>query len=54
MIGGFEWGALGESRYVRLNLQAQQYIPLGKRFTYAVNAEVGYGRGLSGRGTRSP
>ncbi|MEO7336541.1 MAG: outer membrane protein assembly factor BamA [Caldimonas sp.] len=45
-----DWGALGDSRYLRANLQAQQYIPLSKRFTYAVNAEVGYGRGLSGRG----
>ena len=45
-----DWGALGDNRYIRLNLQAQQYFPLGRRFTYAVNGEIGYGRGLSGRG----
>ncbi len=45
-----DWGALGDSRYLRANLQAQQYIPISKRFTFAVNAEFGYGKGLSGRG----
>ncbi|HEX7438538.1 MAG TPA: outer membrane protein assembly factor BamA [Caldimonas sp.] len=45
-----DWGMLGDSRYLRANLQAQQYIPISKRFTFAVNAEFGYGRGLSGRG----
>ena len=42
------WGALGDTRYLRANLQAQQYIPLSKRFTFAVNGEVGYGRGPVG------
>ena len=44
-----DWGALGDTRYLRANVQAQQYIPLGKRFTYAVNAEIGWGKGLYGR-----
>jgi outer membrane protein insertion porin family len=45
-----DWGALGDSRYLRANLQVQQYVPITKSFTYAVNAELGYGKGLSGRG----
>ena len=45
-----DWGALGDSRYLRVNLQVQQYIPITRSFTYGVNAEVGYGKGLSGRG----
>ena len=45
-----DWGALGDSRYVRVNMQVQQYMPITRSFTYAVNAEIGYGRGLSGRG----
>ena len=45
-----DWGALGDSRYLRANLQVQQYIPITRRFTYGVNAEIGYGKGLSGRG----
>jgi outer membrane protein insertion porin family len=45
-----DWGALGNAPYLRANLQAQQYIPITKRFTFAVNVEFGYGKGLSGRG----
>ena len=45
-----DWGALGDSRYLRANLQVQQYIPITRRYTYGVNAEFGYGKGLSGRG----
>ena len=44
-----DWGIAGDARYLRSNAQFQQYIPLGKRFTIAFNAELGYGRGLSGR-----
>lgn len=44
-----EWGAAGDTRYVRTNLQFQQYWPLSKRYTFAVNAEVGWGEGLSGK-----
>ena len=45
-----DWGAIGDSRYLRANLQVQQYFPISRRFTYGVNAEFGYGKGLSGRG----
>lgn len=44
-----EWGAGGDTRYVRTNLQYQQYIPLTRRFTLGLNAEVGFGKGLQGR-----
>ncbi len=44
-----EWGAGGDTRYVRTNLQFQQYWPLTKKYTLAFNAEVGLGKGLQGR-----
>ncbi len=36
-------------KYLRLNLQGQQYIPITRAFTFGVNAEIGYGKGLGGR-----
>ncbi len=39
----------GDARYLRTNLQFQQYWPLTKRYTFAVNAELGYGKGLGDR-----
>ena len=44
-----EWSPGGNSRYVRLNAQYQQYIPFFRSFTLGLNAEVGYGKGLGGR-----
>lgn len=44
-----EWGVAGDGRYVRGNYQLQQYIPLNKQFTVALNSELGWGKGLSGR-----
>ena len=44
-----DWGIAGDTRYLRANAQFQQYFPLTRRFTLALNAEVGYGKGLSGR-----
>ncbi|HEX3138518.1 MAG TPA: BamA/TamA family outer membrane protein, partial [Rhizobacter sp.] len=44
-----EWGAGGDTRYLRANLQFQQYWAITKSYTYAFNAEVGYGTGLQGR-----
>ncbi len=40
---------LGDARYLRLNLQGQQYFPISRAFTFGVNAEIGYGRGFGGR-----
>jgi outer membrane protein insertion porin family len=44
-----EWGIAGDTRYLRSNLQYQQYVPLGTRFSVGLNAEFGYGRGLGNR-----
>ena len=43
------WGVIGDTRYVSTNLQYQQYIPISRRFTLGLNAEVAAGRGLGGR-----
>jgi outer membrane protein insertion porin family len=36
-------------RYMRVNLQGQQYISITRSFTYGVNAEIGYGKGMGDR-----
>ena len=45
-----EYSFAGDAQYVRTNLQVQQYIPITRRFTFGVNAELGWGKGLSSRG----
>jgi outer membrane protein insertion porin family len=42
-------GILGDQRYLRTNLQFQQYLTPFRRLTLGINAEVGYGKGLGGR-----
>lgn len=44
-----DWGVLGDARFLRGNYQFQQYIPLNKQFTVAVNTELGWGKGLNGQ-----
>ena len=44
-----DWGAASDTRYVRANAQYQQYWALTKKYSFAANAEVGWGRGLNGR-----
>ena len=44
-----DWGIAGDTRYLRANAQYQHYIPITKQFTLAFNAELGWGKGLSGR-----
>ncbi|MES2190718.1 MAG: outer membrane protein assembly factor BamA [Pseudomonadota bacterium] len=44
-----EWGVAGDARYVRGNYQFQQYIPLNKQYTVALNAELGWGKGTDNR-----
>jgi outer membrane protein insertion porin family len=44
-----EWGIAGDTRYLRANLQYQQYWPITRQFTFAINNELGWGKGLSGR-----
>jgi outer membrane protein insertion porin family len=45
----FEWSPAGDLRYLRTNLQYQQYWPLPFRMTFGINAELGIGQGLSGK-----
>lgn len=44
-----EFGVFGDARYVRGSYQFQQYMPLTKQYTLAVNTEVAMGKGLGGR-----
>ncbi|MGZ8260671.1 MAG: outer membrane protein assembly factor BamA [Caldimonas sp.] len=44
-----DYAQLGDAKYARINLQGQQYIAITRSFTYGVNAELGYGKGLGGR-----
>ena len=44
-----EWGVAGDARYLRTGYQYQQYIPLNKQFTIAVNGEVAWGKGIGSR-----
>ena len=44
-----EWSAAGDVRYLRANLQYQEYFPLGNKFSLGINAELGWGKGLGGR-----
>lgn len=40
---------LGNRKWTKLNYQFQQYIPLTKQYTFALNTELGWGKGLSGQ-----
>ncbi len=42
-------GLLGDQRYMRANLQFQEYFNPFQRVTLGLNAEFGYGKGLGGR-----
>ena len=44
-----DWGIAGDARFLRATYQIQQYIPLNRQFTVALNGEIGWGRGLNGR-----
>lgn len=43
-----DFGVAGDVKYVRGNYQIQQYIPINRQFTVALNGELGYGKGLGG------
>ncbi len=45
----FDWGLVGDAKYLRTNAKFQQYVPLGKRFTLGFNADAAWGKGLGGR-----
>jgi outer membrane protein insertion porin family len=44
-----EWGVGGDARYLRANYQYQQYVPLSRKYTLALNGELGWGKGLNGQ-----
>jgi outer membrane protein insertion porin family len=39
-------GVVGDTRYIRMATQYQQYFPLTKQYTFAFNADFGLGKGL--------
>ena len=39
----------GDVRYMRANYQFQQYFPITKNYTFALNTDVGWGEGLKGQ-----
>ena len=43
-----EWSVGGDAKYLSASYQYQQYIPLNKQFTVALNGDIGLGKGLSG------
>ncbi|MDE2082904.1 MAG: outer membrane protein assembly factor BamA [Burkholderiales bacterium] len=45
----FEWGAAGQVRYLRTDLQYQEFWPLPLRLSLGVNTELGIGHGLGGK-----
>lgn len=45
----FEWSALGDVRFLRTNLQYQEYWSLPAKMTLGLNAELGIGTGLGGK-----
>jgi len=45
----FEWGFAGDVRYLRTNLQYQEYWQLPLKMSVMFNAELGLGKGLGGR-----
>jgi outer membrane protein insertion porin family len=44
----FEWSFAGDVRYLRTNLQYQEFWPLPLRMTLGFNSELGLGKGLGG------
>lgn len=45
----FEWSIAGDVRYLRTNVQVQQYFPLTPKIALGLNAELGWGKGQGGR-----
>ena len=44
-----EWSVAGDVRFLRTNLQYQQYFPFWQRFSLMLNGELGIGKGQGGR-----
>jgi outer membrane protein insertion porin family len=45
----FEWGFAGDVRFLRTNLQYQEYWQLPWKMSLGLNAELGLGKGLGGK-----
>ncbi len=44
-----EWSPAGDARYLRTTYQYQEFIPLNKKFTFAFNGELGWGKTIGER-----
>ena len=44
-----EWGVGSDMKYIKSSYQYQQYFPINKQYTLAVNGEVGYAKALGGQ-----
>ncbi|MEJ8847392.1 outer membrane protein assembly factor BamA [Variovorax rhizosphaerae] len=44
-----EVGVAGDMRYVRSSYQYQQFFPISKQYTFAINTEVGYAKAFGGK-----
>ena len=44
-----EWSPAGDLEYVKASYQFQQYVPVTKAITFAINTELGWGKGLGGK-----
>ena len=44
-----EWSVGGDVRYLRANAQYQHYFPITNKFTFGLNAELGWGKGLGSK-----
>ena len=44
-----EWSFAGDARFLRATYQYQEFFPLSKQFTAAINGEVGWGTGVGDR-----
>ena len=44
-----DWSVAGDVRYLRTNLQFQQFVPFWQKFSLGINAEIGIGTAQGGR-----
>jgi outer membrane protein insertion porin family len=44
-----EVGVGGDMKYLKTNYQYQQFFPISKQYTFAINGEVGYGKAYGGK-----
>ncbi|MFH0131323.1 outer membrane protein assembly factor BamA [Variovorax sp. VaC1] len=44
-----ELGIGGDMKYIKTNYQYQQFFPINKQYTVAINGEVGYAKALGGK-----